>query len=189
MGSIIIGEQCVSCRGFIQSTHNSLSTPAGASITRAAGNCGPRVPVPGPLDSFSCGHVEFGALMVAKLRQRDPPSCQLATASSSLCFMSLRISSIAARFVNPAAHHGSEAQIEMFPWRPALDWRWEPQILLRRRTRVCLRYDGGVPPSSQGQCRLVPCFLQVLVLFSNLRRKALFCHGRGRTAAGPLCLG
>lgn len=37
--------------------------------------------------------------------------------------------------------------------------------------------------------RLVPCFLRVLILFSNLRRKALFCCGRGRTAAGPPSLG
>ncbi|EHK44601.1 hypothetical protein TRIATDRAFT_86968 [Trichoderma atroviride IMI 206040] len=69
--------------------------------------------------------------------------------------MSLRTWSIAARFVIPAAHHGSEATIEMFAWRPALDWRWEPQLLLRRRTRVSpLRWrsaaiiSGSMPPSS-----------------------------------------
>jgi hypothetical protein len=105
-------------------------------------------------------HVEFGASMVTKLRQRDPPSCQLATASSALdasCPYAHRPSLPDSS--TPAAHHGSEAKIEMFSWRPALDWRWEPERVLRRRTRVCLRYDGGgVPPSSQGQCRLVPCF-------------------------------
>ncbi|KAH8130907.1 hypothetical protein LI328DRAFT_127004 [Trichoderma asperelloides] len=69
--------------------------------------------------------------MVAKLRQRDPPSCQLATATSSLnasCLHAYRLSLPDSS--TPAAHHGSEAKIEMFTWRPgsqaAVDWRWEP---------------------------------------------------------------
>lgn len=72
--------------------------------------------------------------MVAKLRQSDPPLCQLATTTSSLAASCHRLS--VPDLQTPAAHHRGEATIEMFvpnDWRPML------HPLLQRPTRVCLR--------------------------------------------------